>query len=674
MRKILFFDTEYYNTTEKNFKVVCAVTLDRLDTTHKLWWVHEDPSHFIEYIKGKIEEGYMFCAHNMVADVGALVSLGVDVSKMLCLDTMAETLQVQNQNHKRKYGKYIFNGKTGESKFGFTLDKWDKTHVGTSYAAICYNLLGVTPNPNKKDMRNRIIKGGPFDEKDREDILEYCASDIAYLPDLLRKLIAEILILGNINGVPYPIDKYYKDALIRGQWMKNCAIIERRGIPLNIERLKRIQGNKDTIVESLKRNLSENVYPFYVWKKGWVKNDENLFKFIELKGLADKWPKTPASKPEKVRYKADEDTLEAFSHIHEIRELQRVKSKCTAMMHLSSGEGFKEVKGSSNAQTKVVKKNEDGSMAQKIGSDGRLRVFVWPYSSATSRNQPSGGQFIFVMPSWMRCLIQPPPGRVIIGADFRAQESIIAACESGDKNLEAAYDSGDSYIYFAKMAGAVPPEATKKTHPEERDIYKQVSLATQYGMGAKSMSNKLTLEMKKEVSVHTTTKLIGQHRQIFSIYWTWQAGIVADYKLGKPIRLKDGWHIWTDNPNPLSIGNAPMQGNGQAVLRESVERCHNDGVEIIATLHDAIYAECAVADCEEIKAKLQKHMEDAFVHFYGRKIGVDIHVHKRGEEWVEEKARKDFDSLKQYFMTFDELNPDVEFLLPDTKSAIDDLV
>jgi len=663
MRKILFFDTEYYNSTEKNFRVVCAVTKDHLEDSHRVWWTHEDPSEFVAYIAAKIADDYMFCAHNMVADVSALVSIGVDVSEMKCLDTMVETLMLQNQNHKRKYGKYFIDGKYGESKFGLSTDNWDKSHVGSGLAAITYNILGVTPNPNKKDMRYRIIRGGPFTEQEKQEILDYCASDIEHLTSLLKALVAEIRGLCNIGGIPPTLEEYYEEALIRGKWMKNCALIERRGIPINLERLKRLQDNMDEIVNALKANLSTQVYPFYIYNKKWVKNDANLFKLIEDKGLGKIWPQTSASNPEKKRYKADDDTLGMFSHIAEIKELQRVKAKCVGLSYISAAaEGFVEVK-SSNSKTKVIKKNADGSMAQKIGSDGRLRVFVWPYYSTTSRNQPSNGQFIFVMPSWMRCLIQPPKGKVIIGADFRAQESIIAACESGDKNLEAAYDSGDSYICFAKMAGAVPPEATKKTHPEERDIYKGVSLATQYGMGEISMSKQLTLNLKKEVSVETTRKLIRQHRTIFATYWEWQAKVIASYAAGNPIKLRDGWRIWTDNPNPRAVGNAPMQGNGQVVLRESVDRCHKDKLEVLSSLHDALYCECGEDDIDRVSKLMVKNMEDAFIIHYGRKIGVDVHVHRHGEEWIEDKARKDFDSLKQYFMSIEELYPDIDSLL-----------
>ena len=42
-------------------------------------------------------------------------------------------------------------------------------------------------------------------------------------------------------------------------------------------------------------------------------------------------------------------------------------------------------------------------------------------------------------------------------------------------------DSGDPYLTFAKQAGAVPLDATKASHPKEREQYKACVLATQYG-------------------------------------------------------------------------------------------------------------------------------------------------------------------------------------------------
>ena len=54
-----------------------------------------------------------------------------------------------------------------------------------------------------------------------------------------------------------------------------------------------------------------------------------------------------------------------------------------------------------------------------------------------------------------------------------------------------AYENGDPYLASAKQAGAVPPEATKASHEEIREQYKQCALGVQYMMGADA----LTLQM-----------------------------------------------------------------------------------------------------------------------------------------------------------------------------------
>ena len=58
----------------------------------------------------------------------------------------------------------------------------------------------------------------------------------------------------------------------------------------------------------------------------------------------------------------------------------------------------------------------------------------------------------------------------------------ITAALSGDAAMMQAYRSGDPYLAFAKQAGAVPSDATKDSHPIERNRFKVCALAVQYGM------------------------------------------------------------------------------------------------------------------------------------------------------------------------------------------------
>lgn len=104
-----------------------------------------------------------------------------------------------------------------------------------------------------------------------------------------------------------------------------------------------------------------------------------------------------------------------------------------------------------------------------VGKDGRNRVLLSPYRSKTGRNQPSNAAFTFGTATWLRSLIVPPPGRFVAYVDWTSQEIGIAAKLAEDANLLSAYDD-DPYLWFAKRVGAVPADATKKSHKALRDL------------------------------------------------------------------------------------------------------------------------------------------------------------------------------------------------------------
>ena len=67
----------------------------------------------------------------------------------------------------------------------------------------------------------------------------------------------------------------------------------------------------------------------------------------------------------------------------------------------------------------------------QVGNDGRNRALLGAYGSKTARNQPSNSQYIFGPAKWIRFLITPPPGRVLIHRDYCQQEVRIAAVRVG---------------------------------------------------------------------------------------------------------------------------------------------------------------------------------------------------------------------------------------------------
>jgi len=117
-----------------------------------------------------------------------------------------------------------------------------------------------------------------------------------------------------------------------------------------------------------------------------------------------------------------------------------------------------------------------------VGADGRNRTILSAFRSRTGRNQPSNTKFIFGPSVWLRGLIKTSPNYALVYVDWKQQEFGIAAALSGDTAMCEAYHSGDPYLAFAKQAHAVPADASKTTHGQQRELFKQCVLAVQYGM------------------------------------------------------------------------------------------------------------------------------------------------------------------------------------------------
>ena len=71
-----------------------------------------------------------------------------------------------------------------------------------------------------------------------------------------------------------------------------------------------------------------------------------------------------------------------------------------------------------------------------------------------------------------------------------------------------AYLSGDVYLAFAKDAGLVPPDATKHSHANIREVCKQIVLGISYGMGVVSLAFKAgvtDVEARELLRLHKVT-------------------------------------------------------------------------------------------------------------------------------------------------------------------------
>jgi DNA polymerase I-like protein with 3'-5' exonuclease and polymerase domains len=256
------------------------------------------------------------------------------------------------------------------------------------------------------------------------------------------------------------------------------------------------------------------------------------------------------------------------------------------------------------------------------------------FRARTGRNQPSNSKFIFGPAVWIRSLIKPPSGYGVAYIDWAQQEFGIAAYLSSDPNMIAAYLSGDPYLAFGKQVGLIPPDGTKHSHKFQRELCKQCILAVLYGMGEVSLAARIGQP------AIVARGLLRAHRENFCVFWRWSDGALDTAMLTNVLHTTYGWHVHVgEDPNPRSLRNFIVQGNGAEMMRIAACLGTERGVEVCAPVHDAFLI-CAPLDRldADIATMRQAMAEASRAVLAGFEIGTDVSVVKFPGRYMDERG------------------------------------
>jgi DNA polymerase I len=441
---------------------------------------------------------------------------------------------------------------------------------------------------HKDEMRLLALRGGPYNDGERLVLLEYCQSDVDALLPLLKAMLPEI-------------DQ--PRALIRGRYNIAVAAMEATGTPIDLKTYTDLCNYWNQIREQLILEIDSS---YGVYKDGVFKSD--LFeKYLRSKNIS--WPRTATGK-----LKLDEETFKDMAKAHPVLSPLRSLRDSLAKLRLSD---------------------------LHVGSDGRNRCLLSQFSSITGRNQPSTTKFVFGLPKWLRGLIKPEPGKAVAYIDWSQQEFGIAASLSKDINMISAYSSGDPYLAFAKQAGAVPQDATKYSHPDERNQYKQCVLATQYGMGPESLATKLnTNELRAK-------QLLAIHRRVYHVFWAWSDNLYNATVAFNKLSTLYGWQLNVQpDLNPRSLRNFPMQANAAEMLRLACILMYEKGIAICAPVHDAVLIEASEEKIDETVLLAQQCMEEASsILLGGFKLTSEVRIIRNQERFHEDTGQLFWDRV-----------------------------
>ena len=443
-----------------------------------------------------------------------------------------------------------------------------------------FGLSGITTT-EKEEMRALILHGCPWSEAEKLSIIKYCESDLAALEQLLPKLMPLI-------NIP--------QALLRGEYMKTVAVMEHNGIPIDLGTLKRLLSNRDRIITAIIADVDQ-AYGIF------MDTTFSVRKFAEYLHHHDlPWPRLCSG-----NLALDDETfktmVERYPQLEDLRVLRNTLA--------------------------ILRKNK-----LAVGTDGRNRCMLSPFSSKTGRNQPSNSMFIFGMPSWYRHLVRPPQGWGCGYADYSQQEFGIVAYLSRDRNMQLAYASGDPYIKFAALAHAVPACATKSTHPRQRELFKTCALAVLYGQGEHGLAQRTGL------SIFEARELLNSHKAAFPDYWCWSDAIQDTAALTGRLTTALGWHCaWGQDFNPRSARNFPAQANGAEMLRLACIFAVESGVRLLAPVHDALVFEYRTeARTTAINAIRATMVKASAIVLGGAELRVDVETYDYPERFRGDKG------------------------------------
>jgi hypothetical protein len=420
--------------------------------------------------------------------------------------------------------------------------------------ALAYFGLDGIAGLEKESMRQLAMRPGAYTAEEQRALLAYCESDVAALARLLPAMLPRL-------DMPR--------ALLRGRYTAAVARMEATGVPIDVPALTALRHHWTGIQDGLiaRIDAGRGIYEARTFKA------DRFAAWLVSQGIP--WPRLASG-----AFDLSDDCFHEMGRAYPdkvgpIRELR-----------------------ASLSQLRLE--------ALAVGSDGRNRCLLSPFGSRTGRNQPSNAKYIFGPAVWLRGLIRPDEGQALAYVDYAQQEFGIAAALSSDEGMMGAYHSGDPYLAFAKQARTVPLDGTEATHKAERERFKVLALAVQYGMGPDALARKLDEPPARG------RELIDLHRRTYPRYWRWSDAVEMTAMLGGKLQAAFGWtvHVGTD-ANPRSLRNFPLQANGSEMLRLACILATERGIRVCAPIHDALLLEAPIREIGAAVAACQTAMREA---------------------------------------------------------------
>ena len=592
-KNIICIDTEYHCNKDngKIDKVYCVAACTADNRTFKKWTENEPISLYTIAKHFNIKHP-IFCCHALaIAERKAFKFMGDNPDSYRWLDTYTIAKVLGNLAFKIKLSYSLAE----------TIELYTKYDIDTDH---------------KDAMRELCINDTIKTDEDKDNILNYCLSDVTYLWHVVKSMYnyyelgkGKYTIVGKPCELKDTIDRFL-------HWTEQVVALAKvsdYGIPINVERLDKLKRVANIQINKMHNDFSLK-YPntFKTDKKGVVHEcllevQKRICEDVEKFNVSDdEMIKTSTGK-----YSATKEGLAVFRgsgcFSDEYRHLKEITSQLNGIV----GEKRDTKTGDLRSWTKTLDRDKS------ILDYGDLNAF----GSQTGRCQPKPSNgFCFLWSKTFYGILEPPEGYWLVECDYHSQETGIQAITAKDKEYTKFYTAKDCYWYMASLLNLIDSNDYDTLTSEElklkygndiRQTVKKFTLAKQYGAKPTKLSvvtglDKNIIERWCDTIDNKIFKQTTKWKDavLSNVGWTHYAPTVYGIELhdGTRLRTIDSMFCGTDYlkdvyadvlqgaeaKSNLSVLNFPIQGQGGLILRElAIYLTELENIIPIATVHDA---------------------------------------------------------------------------------------
>jgi DNA polymerase I-like protein with 3'-5' exonuclease and polymerase domains len=372
-----------------------------------------------------------------------------------------------------------------------------------------------------------------------------------------------------------------------------------RGIPVDTETYARLQDGYQRVLQGYRHDVDPDGQR--LTPKGRV-SQRWLPQKLQAIGALATHPRTPSGRPS-TKARALAETAERYDDA----DLQRVAQWAELL-------------------ATFPERKEGGLRLSPLGRDGRIRYHQFAFATHTGRSLGLGKEALMQLPAWMRGLIQPRAGEVVLAADYAAQEVAVAAGLSEDQHLRTAYEAGDPYRQIALLSGVWNDETSEGQARRIRRLFKSLVLGKLYGMALP------TFRRRSGVPHAQAARVWQFFDRRFSRCLDWQARTVAQAQKRGWIRTRYGWKALVySSTRTTALLNWLIQSTAADILRLATILMAEAGFMSLTTVHDSVLVSVPEGEEEARGAALVEIMQEASTVAVGIPMRVDLQIIRPGE-------------------------------------------